>query len=106
MEIGVFQMNIFTKLFTKKSKNNKPAKEPEIPSDLSEILEDLKRKDNISDILKMLEENKPKITDLIVIYKAGEGDYDYGYQMTEHSDNKLLLWLLENTKMEFMRGDD
>lgn len=66
---------------------------------------DLLTRDNVNDILNDLEEMRPNIGDLIVIY-VDKRDKRFCYQVTEDTLVSTATWLLESTKLEIINSED
>lgn len=63
----------------------------------SKSVNDLLASDDVNGILKDLEEIKPHISDMIVIY-VDKRDNTWHSQITEQSLSSTVVWLLESVK--------
>ena len=66
-------------------------------------INDLLTRDDINGILADLDESKPNISDLIVIYM--DKNKNRCFQITENTLNSTATWLLETTKLDVIMED-
>jgi len=66
-------------------------------------INDLLTRDDINGMLSDLDEAKPNISDLIVIYM--DKDKNRCFQITETTLNATATWLLEATKLDVIMED-
>ena len=80
----------------KRNKQSNPVKLTKVKT-----INDILARDDINGILADLDKMKPDISDLIVIHYDKEKD-TYGFQITEDTNNALIVFLLEAIKLDIM----
>ncbi len=68
-------------------------------------INDLLARDDINGILADLDQKKPNISDMIVIYLDKETQ-KYHFQITEKTLVSTATWMLESTKLDILNSED
>lgn len=77
---------------------------PKRPKRITTI-EDMLARDDVNDILRDLDKDKPNISELLVIY-LDRRDGKLYYQVTKETLVPLATWMLEATKLEMLSDEE
>lgn len=84
-----------------KPKTNKRKKASRIPS----RIEDLLAMDNVNDVLQEIDNTKPHISDILVIY-IDKRDNQIYFEPTKETLRSLLVFMMESVKLTLLTEDD